>query len=203
MPELRPGTWARLERDDTAGDEVSDLLLDRLTGKARASARAQGYAVGWAEGRRDAEAAALEEADAQARAAAAAEEQRAAEHAAALTALHDAASELREQVAATCRRVDQQASGLALELLRELVGALTPDPAQVVARVTGLLPEGPVCSVRLHPDVAATADDLRDLGVVVVADPALDRADAVVQGEDHLVDLRVGEALDRLQEVLR
>jgi flagellar assembly protein FliH len=202
MPELRPGTWARLERDDTGGDEVTDLLLDRLTGTARASARAQGYAVGWAEGRRDAEAAALEEADAQAGTAAVREERRAAEHAAAVAALRAAAEDLREQVAATCRRVDEQASGLALEIVRELLGALTPDPAHVVARVAGHLPEGPVCSVRLHPDVAAAADDLRALGVAVVADPALERADAVVQGEDHLVDLRVGEALARLREVL-
>lgn len=202
MPELRPGTWARLERDDTGGDEVTDLLVDRLTGTARASARAQGYAVGWAEGRRDADAAALAEAEAAARAAAEREQGRDAEHAAAVAALRLAAEELREQAEAVCARVDAQASALALELVRELVGAVTPDPAHVVARVTGLLPEGPVCSVRLHPDVAAAADDLRDLGVAVVGDPALDRADAVVQGEDHLVDLRVDEAIARLREVL-
>jgi flagellar assembly protein FliH len=202
MPELRPGTWARLERADTGGDEVTDLLLDRLTGTARASARAQGYAVGWAEGRRDAEAEAREETRAQERAAALREERRAAEHAAAVAALRLAAEELREQVEETCLRVDAQASALALELVQALVGTVTPDPAHVLARVTGLLPEGPVCSVHLHPEVAAAADGLRDLGLSVVADPALGRADAVVHGEDHLVDLRVDEALARLREVL-
>ena len=202
MPELRPGTWARLERDDTGGDEATDLLLDRLTGTARASARAQGYAVGWSEGRRDAEAAVLQELESSRRAAAAREEERSARHAAAVAALDAAAQQLREQVEATCARVDDQASYLALELVRELVGAVTPDPAHVVGRVLGLLPDRPVVSVRLHPDVAAAAGDLRDRGVTVVGDPAMERADAVVQGDDHAVDLRVGEALARLQEVL-
>ena len=202
MPELRSGTWARLERDDTGGDEATDLLLDRLTGSARASARAQGYAVGWAEGRRDAEAAVLEELESSRQAAAVREEERSARHAAAVAALHEAAQQLSDQVEDTCARVDAQASGLALELVRELVGVLTPDPAHVVSRVLGLLPDGPVASVRLHPDVAAAAGDLRERGVTVIEDPAMEGGDAVVQGEHHAVDLRVGEALARLQEVL-
>jgi flagellar assembly protein FliH len=202
MPELSRDTWVRLDRDDVADDEVSDLLLDRLAGTARASARAQGYAVGWAEGRRDAEAAAREEAETTAREAAAREEQRAAEHAAAVAALHEAARALRAEVAGTCRRVDEQASALALELVAELVGTVDADTTELLARVTGQLPVHAVCTVRLHPDVAAAAEGLRDLGVTVVGDRALSRADAVVEADDHVVDLRVAEALDRLREVL-
>ncbi|MET0191061.1 MAG: hypothetical protein ABW212_18825 [Pseudonocardia sediminis] len=202
MPELGRDTWVRLDRADVAGDEVSDLLLDRLAGSARASARAQGYAVGWAEGRRDADAAARDEAEAAAREAAARDAQRSAEHAAAVAALHGAAQALRDEVARTCRRVDEQASALALELVAELLGSVAPDVTDVLARVTGQLPAHAMCTVRLHPDVAVAADGLRDLGVTVVGDRALSRADAVVEADDHVVDLRVGEALHRLRGVL-
>ncbi|KRF37461.1 hypothetical protein ASG94_09075 [Nocardioides sp. Soil805] len=173
-----------------------------LVETTRSAARAQGYAVGWAEGRREAEAAVRAETDDLVRAAAAAEDRRAGEHAAALAALGEAAASLREELARTCRRVDEQAGGLALELTRALVGATTPDPAHVLARVTGLLPEHAVCSVRLHPDVAATAGDLGALGISVVPDPALGPGDAVARADDHVVDLRVDEALARLREAL-
>lgn len=184
---------------EAVGMRMPELSVVETT---RAAARSQGYAVGWAEGRRDAEAAVRAETDDLVRAAAAREERRADEHAAALAALRRAAESLHDQVSGTCRRVDEQAGRLALELTRTLVGAATPDPEHVLARVTGLLPEHPLSTVRLHPDVAAGADDLRAFGVAVVADRALGRADAVASADDHVVDLRVDEALERLREVL-
>ncbi|MCF6378239.1 hypothetical protein L2K70_11555 [Nocardioides KLBMP 9356] len=167
------------------------------------SAQAQGYAVGWAQGRREAEAAARAEADERARAAALREARRDAEVADAVAALRAAAREAHERFAASCRRVDEQATALVVELTRSLVGATEPAHDVVLDRVLGLLPEHAVVSVRLHPDVAAVAGDLREQGVVVVADPTLGRGDAIAHAEDHVVDLRVDEALSRLAEVLR
>ncbi|CUR62152.1 hypothetical protein NOCA170098 [metagenome] len=182
-----------------AGLRLPELRAVETT---RETARAQGYAVGWAQGRREAEAAVRAEVDELARTTAVREAQRDAEHAAALAALRQAAGAAQELLAVACHRVDEQAAALALELTRTLLGALEPDPAHVLARVTGLLPEHAVGSVRLHPEVAALAGDLTDLGILVVADPSLGRADAVAQADDHVVDLRVDEALARVAEVL-
>lgn len=184
---------------------LADLRLPQLrpVEPTRDAARAQGYAVGWAEGRRAAEAAVQSEAEELRRVVAADEERRDAEHAAAVAALREAAEVARVALVEACRRVDEQAAVLALELTRTLLGDVVPDPAAVVGRVVGLLPEHAVATVRLHPDVAAVAGDLRDLGIVVVADPTLGRADALAHAEDHVVDLRVDRAVARLAEVLR
>lgn len=190
-------------RYDTAGHDggrggSADPFLEELADSVSNAARARGYATGWAQGHRDAEVALGLEAEA----AAERERTRAAEHAECLAALRRAAEVAQHELAHACRRVDEQALELALELTREIVGSVVPDPARVVARVAGLLPEHDVCSVRLHPDVALAADELRELGVTVVADPTLERADAVAQADDHVVDLRVEGVLERLREVL-
>ena len=183
---------------------VSQLRMPELRSveTTREAAQAQGYAVGWAQGRREAEASARADAEDRAVADAERESRREAEHAAAVAALHEAARAAHELLAAACRRVDDQAGVLALELTRTLVGAAHPDPAHVLDRVVGLVPEHPVVSVRLHPDVAAVAGDLRELSILVVEDPTLGRADAVAHADDHVVDLRVDEALARLSRVL-
>lgn len=193
----------------SSSTEVRPLALDglrlpelRAVEATHDTARAQGYAVGWAQGRREAEAAVRAQAEELASTAAARESERDVELVAARAALHEAAAAAHELLAAACRRVDEQAGALALELTRTLVGALEPDPAHVLGRVLGLLPEHAVASVHLHPDVAAVAGDLADHGVRVVADPTLGRADAVAHADDHVVDLRVDEALARLAEVL-
>lgn len=167
------------------------------------TARAQGYAVGWAQGRREAEASVRAESEQLAAAAAAAEARRDAEHAAAVAALREAAVAAHRALAEVCRRVDDQAAGMALELTRELVGAAAADPTHVLDRVLGLLPLHAVVQVRLHPAVAAVAGQLGDLGIAVVADPTLGPSDAVALADDHVVDLRVDEAVSRLAEVLR
>lgn len=168
----------------------------------RAAARAQGYAVGWAQGRREAEASARYATEELASANERREAGRDAEVAAAVAALHDAARALQDALGVTCRAVDEQAGAMALELTRTLVGSTEPTAAHVLDRVLGLLPEHPVASVRLHPDVAAVAGDLTARGVTVVADASLGRGDAVAHADDHVVDLRVDEALARLTEVL-
>ena len=76
-------------------------------------------------------------------------------------------------------------------------------PADVVRRVLAVLPSDVDAVVRLHPDVARTvsAGDL-GTGVVLEADPTLGRADALVQLEEHVVDLRVATTVRRLREAL-
>jgi flagellar assembly protein FliH len=203
MPELRGGGWTRWGNGAVRGDDVTEQLLSTLAESTRQAARAQGYSVGWAEGRRDAEAAVAEAAAETARRTAAEETRRETEHAAALTALRAAAEQLVTRVDDVCRAVDGQAAELALELTRELVGRAVPEAAShAVERVLGLLPDHPVVRVRFHPAVAASAGVLRDRGVVVLADPDLGPADAVVEADDHVVDLRVDTALERLREVL-
>ncbi|KQV63234.1 hypothetical protein ASC64_16590 [Nocardioides sp. Root122] len=182
-----------------AGLRLPELRAVETT---RETARAQGYAVGWAQGRREAEAAVRAETDELARTTAVREAQREADQALAVEALRRATHAAQELLAAACLRVDEQATALALELTRTLLGVLDPDPAHVLARVTGLLPEHAVGSVRLHPEVAVLAGDLTDLGILVLADSSLGRADAVAQADDHVVDLRVDEALARVAEVL-
>lgn len=203
MPELRSGRWTRLGNQSVLGDAVTEQLLDSLAESTRQSARSQGYAVGWAAGLREARDAVRAAADAAAEQSAADGRRRESEHRAAVEALERAAAELRERTAEVCRDVDEQAAALALELTRELVGALAADAAEhVLQRVVGLLPERPVVEVRLHPDVVVEADKLRRHGVAVVADPALGRADAVVESDVDVLDLRVSTALERLREVL-
>lgn len=189
-----------LARPETAvGIRMPEL---RTVEETRESARAQGYAVGWAQGRREAEASVRAESEQLAAAAAAAEARREGEHAAAVAALREAAVAAHVALAEVCRRVDDQAAGMALELTRALVGAAAADPSHVLDRVLGLLPQHAVVQVRLHPAVAAVAGQLGDLGIAVVADPALGPSDAVALADDHVVDLRVDEAVARLAEVL-
>lgn len=203
MPELRSGRWTRLGDRAVLGDDVTEQLLDGLARSTRDAARAQGYAVGWAEGRREAEGAAQRLADDVAARAEAEERRREAEHRTALAALEAAAAGLHERVVEVCTAVDAQAAGLALELTAELVGGAAADAAEhAVRRVVGLLPDHPVVRVRLHPDVVATATDLREQGVAIVADPSLEPGDALVEADTHVLDLRLAAALDRLREVL-
>lgn len=193
LPDLGTGSWARW----AAGGNPTSAAEEH------ASARAQGYAVGWAEGRREAEAALRAERTEEAARHAAAEDTRASEHAAAVAALVEAATLLAKATSEVCRTVDEQATDLAVALTRELVGRAPAAADHVLARVQGLLPDHAVVRVRLHPDVVPAAEPLREQGVAVVGDPHLDHGDALVETEDHVLDLRVSQALARLAEALR
>ena len=206
-PDLRTGVWTRLGDPSVLGDAVTEAALGSLAEATRTAARAQGYAVGWAQGRQEA----LVQAEADTRFAVEesllAEERREAEHREALAALQHAAGELRGVIGAVCERIGQEATDLAFEITRTLVGhelAVVTDPgADVVRRVVSVLP-GDAVQVRLHPSVASSATAaLTDHGVRVTADPALLPSDALVETEDAVLDLRVGAALDRLRAVLR
>jgi flagellar assembly protein FliH len=207
-PDLRTGVWTRLGHSSVLGDEATEAALGTLAERARSAARAQGYAVGWAQGReealnRAAEAAALAERQRQQD-----DQRRETEHRAAVAGLVNAAADLSAAVVVASTRISDQATELAFELTRTLVGhelSLATDPgAGVVARVLAGLPADAGAVVRLHPDAAGSAAVrlLEDHDVRVVADSDLDRHDAIVETEMSAIDLRVTSALERLREVL-
>lgn len=206
-PDLREGTWTRLGPDALLGDVHAEDTLSRVAEQARTAARAQGYAVGWAQGRREAAQEAGAAAEAEEQRQAAAEAARAAEHREAVAALAAAASRLQALTADTVAAVEEQANSLAWQLVHELMAreVRVATGAAVVRRVLALTPDGPVAAVRVHPEIAAdpALQDLAGQGVRVVADPALGRADALVEVEDHVLDLRISTAMERVRKVLR
>ncbi len=206
VPELRSGHWTRLGSSELLGDAVTEMALNGLAEAARNAAQTQGYAAGWAEGRREAAEAARRRAEDDARARAEAEARREEEHRTAIAALEAAAAGLAEGVTEVCARVEDQASRLAIELVTVLLGheLRVESAADVVARVLEVLPAGPAAEVRLHPTHAAAAAcaELRGHGARVVADPTLAIGDAVVEASDHVVDLRLEDALARLDKAL-
>jgi flagellar assembly protein FliH len=199
-PDLPAADWT----DTTT---LARTVLGDLAESARAEAQAQGYAVGWARGRRDAQAAAAAEADQAEQARREAEARREHEHRAAVAALRDAADQVRGAVAELRARVEEQGTDLALALTETLLArelsVLTE--ADVVQRVLAVASGGTTATVRLHPSVAGSVDakELLDAGLVVIADSGLDRADAVVEADGSITDLRIDAALDRLREALR
>lgn len=209
MPELRAGRWTRLGGSAILGDEVTETILDDIAERARAAARAQGYAVGWAEGRREAAERARAEEEATLARRAAEDATRAEEHAAALTALREATALLHQTFAAACESVEASVTELSWELTRELVGRelACADGADVVRRALALMPAEAHTRLRLHPEDAradqAVLDELAEHGVTLVTDPSLSRGDALLEAGDHVVDLSISTALDRVREVLR
>jgi flagellar assembly protein FliH len=208
-PELRTGVWTRFGGSSVLGDEVTEETLSSLAESTRIAARSQGYATGWAEGRRAARAAADAEAVAHEAARREAEEIRAREHAAAVAALEAAADRLHDAVAGLCATLEDHATSLAWELTEELVGRelRTVTGPDVVRRALELTPTEALVRVHLHPDQAqeVTGDvrsALAERGADLVADPTLAWGDALVETAEHVVDLRVRTALDRVRKVL-
>ncbi len=207
-PELRSGSWTRFGDRSVLGDVVTEQVLSGLAESTRSAARSQGYTVGWAEGRREAavEAAALAAVVEEQRHLA--EERRDVEHRAAVAALTAAAAELQHTLADVSVRVEDQALLLARELTETLVMhelRLSPDLGEdVVRRALAVLPSGLPVTLRLHPTVcdAAAVHGLDQQGVSVVPDASLHPGDAVIEADDHVVDLCIGTALARLREVL-
>lgn len=205
-PELRAGEWTRHGERSLLGDPVAESMLGEVAESVRAAARAQGYAVGWASGRRDAAAAAQLEAAEAARQREAEDERREAEHRAAVEALSAAAAQVRALLEELTQAVEKQGSELAWALTEQLVEhemSATTGP-DVVRRVLRVLPASGLASVHLHPAVAAdpAVRALVDQGLTIVPDPGLGRADARVEANGTVVDLRISEAMERVREVL-
>ena len=185
-PDLRSGSWTRFGSPGILGDVVVERSLGELAETTRTAAHAQGYAVGWAQGVREARAQAQREGELRDAAVGHQQARRQAEHAAAISALHEAAEELRVATEAACRRIEAQAAELAWAVTREVVGhaAAATTPEEVVRRALDVVPDGALVSVRLHPDVAdSTAGDTLPAHVRILADATLGPADVVVEAD--------------------
>lgn len=208
MPELRTGVWTRFGGSGVLGDAVTEQTLSTLAESTRTAARSQGYSVGWAEGQRAAKEAAREAAELAEADRLNAEARREAEHRAAVATLELAAAEVHDAIAGVCARIEEQATEIAWAITQELVGRelAVADSADVVRRVLALLPSEPALRVRLSPADAAGATEAGELsgrGVLVVADPMLHPGDALIEAQDHVLDLRTETALERVRAVLR
>ena len=205
--DLRDGEWTRLAPGSALGDVVSEETLATVAEHARDAARAQGYAVGWAQGRREATEAAAAAAEIEARRHRREEDRREAEHLEAVEALRRAADELRAVIDDVCERLEAQATDVAWALTETLVGheVRGAQASDVVARVLALRPTGQLARVRLHPDhlESPALKTLVEDGVRCIGDPSLGRLDALVHVEDHVFDLRVDTAMERVREVLQ
>lgn len=204
-PELRSGTWTRFGGDSVLGDSVTEEALGALAESTRQAARAQGYSVGWAEGQRAARAAAEVKAGTVEQARAITEARRAEEHGGALAALELAAEALDKAVADSCAKIERQASHLAWELVRTIVGHERTN-LDAVRRALELAPDADLAKLHLHPRDAeiagAHAEALSARGITVVGDHELVRGDALVRSGDSITDLRIDSALDRVRTAL-
>lgn len=196
-------------RDLSALDAPS-ALAQTLLGSLASEAHDQGYRDGYAAGRTEGHAAALAAAQAEAEVARSvrrtAEARESAQHMAAVAALESAAAQVRGLLEELAARVEDQATTLACALVetimaREVASATSAD---VVRRVLQVLPPTATATVRLHPSIVPTgvAQDLLTLGLVVVGDESLDPADALVESDGSMVDLRIAAAMERVREVL-
>jgi flagellar assembly protein FliH len=199
---------ARNARFDVGFSRHSSLpaeVVEQLTAEAQAA----GYAAGWAEGRRAARAAAQE-----------ARDEFAAEVAEFAAAQEVSARRVIAVLAAAVERFEQRATpaveNLQVELVdaafalaesiigRELATAVEPG-RDAIARALALAPAGRSAVARLSPADAATLPgmavvDGRD--IVVVADPALEPGDAIVECDATIIESRIGAALGRARKVL-
>lgn len=204
-PELRSGAWTRLGGDRVLGDQVTEQTLSSLAETTRQAAQSQGYAIGWAQGRREAAEAARLLAEETEQRRAAEDARREAEHRAAIAALEAATAAVQQTFADACAQVETQATNLAFEITRELVGRELRDGdaagEQLVRRALAVLPETGFARLRVHPDLAPQLREV-DGTATVVADPALAPGDILVEADHHVVDLRLSTALDRLREAL-
>ena len=121
-PDLRAGTWTRLGSGAALGDVATEDTLSSLAERTRATAEAQGYAVGWAKGVREAQAAEQQAIAERTERAERERTQRLAEHAAAVAALREAANGLDVARSELCRRLSEQAAGLAVAVTAEVLG---------------------------------------------------------------------------------
>jgi flagellar assembly protein FliH len=164
--------------------------------------------VGWAEGHQAALRGGALEAATIAADAARREQVREQEHQVALATLRTAAATLSASAAEVADRIAEQASELALSTIGTLLGhelAATTEPGSaVIGRALAVLPNDPTTRVRLHPSIAASSAsaDLHPHGVEVVADATLDIHDVIVETDTSAIDLRISQAVARLQDVL-
>ncbi|MFD1722221.1 FliH/SctL family protein [Amnibacterium endophyticum] len=216
-PRARVAAPVAFEQDDTRTRPVAvrmtplafpELVKDE-TPEVHERARVQGHAAGYAAGRR----AATETLNAD-RAALRAEADRAlgdeiAGLQAALVAVREAAAQLNEQTTTALEGTEEQVLAAAIEIAGMILGrAILEDregaAAAALRRAIEAAGPAPVRTVRMHPAdvelVAAVAEEDADLRLV--ADPRVQRGDAMVDLPDGVVDARISSAVERVRRAL-
>lgn len=119
-------------------------------------------------------------------------------------------SQLETQSAALGETLSAKTVDLALEIAAAVLGreiSVTEDPgAEAIARCLEMAPATGDLFARLNPDDAAELgriEGLADRGLIITADPALQRGDAIVTINEATIDGRLGESLRRVAEALR
>ena len=125
--------------------------------------------------------------------------------AAVLLALRDAAASVRAAHVQTAAEVESLIVSAALDLAEAIVGrevAVSASPgADALARVMRVAGEERPMVVRLHPDDVAMMPS-PPAGVVIMADPHVERGGAIAEAGDWRVDAQLVPALDRARAAL-
>ena len=185
-----------------------ELVRDE-SGETLERARVQGHAAGYAAGRR-----AATETLAADRAALRAEHERALGIEIeglrqALDAVHQTAGSLNAQTVGAFEATEESVLAAAVEIAAALIGrTISDDPdgsaLAAVARALEAAGPVPVRVVRLHPTDLAVVEAVTDEepGLRLVADPRLQRGDAMVETPDGVIDACIGSAVERVRRVL-
>ncbi|WP_372698475.1 FliH/SctL family protein [Arthrobacter sp. JSM 101049] len=173
------------------------------------SARARGYASGYAAGRRAAEADVRAEREELQRRHHAAEMARQRDLAAAVATLNGAAVALHRRMLPVLEDASQLLAESALHLAQAVLGTELLDTEHgaraALARALAGVEAATVHAVHLHPEDLAALPAGLDLDgrINLVADPRLERGDAITEFEDGYLDARIGEALARCRAALQ
>lgn len=181
--------------------------IDTASERARVRGHAAGYAAGAARAAAGL-ATARAELEAQAERRRVAEQERAA---AAVQALEAAAAGLNARMVDHLEQLTGLLAGAALDLAADLLGfgVLGERARSALDRALAVPTDPPVHTVRLHPEDLAALSGIAGLpgqgpaGVVLVADPALARGDAVAEYDGGWIDARLGAAVARARAALR
>lgn len=208
LPADRAGTvTAARFQTDLRGQKT---LPAEVSARLRAEAHAAGYAAGWAQGRREADVAATADRERYAAEAHAAAEAQASTVERAVRALAGAAQSLERRAVPAATDIEDTIVRAAFALaeaivVRELATATEPG-RDALARAMALAPAGRPVTVRLspadHATLAVSTVDTDGRTVTVVADPGLAPGDAVAECDATTIEARLGDALDRVREVL-
>lgn len=189
--------------------EIPVLGTERIDTESE-RARVRGHAAGYAAGAAVA-AAGLTSARAELEAQAARRrEAEQARSAAAVQALEAAAAALNARMVDHLAQLAGVLAEAALDLAADLLGSTASgsnvplDRARsALGRALAVPTDAPVHTVRLHPEDLAALAGQEAAGVVLVADPTLERGDAVAEYDGGWIDARLGEALARARAALR
>ena len=185
-----------------------------LLAEVRAEAEAAGYAAGWAQGRGEAQAAAIAQADRDAQAVEDVMAATAVQIDRAIAAFATAAEELERRAIPNVHDIEDAVIDTALKIAEAVLGretrTATEPGREALARVLALAPELRPVTVRLNPADRMTiglSDRTTELvvdgrSITLVEDPTLQPGDAVAVSDATTIDARLGTALERVREVL-